>query len=472
MMSDIQFNVTLNDPFNYDISGIVWDAVHRWESIITTKASHISSMNLAIDISSLDVNVLGSASPTGYFSDSNQNGSWDAGEPLVITGGNITFNESAIVDLRDSLRDDGNSTLYYVVLHEIGHVLGIGTLWSYFDSLTETYVDVSDNNLNKILYTGTNAVREYRNYMQNQSLVGLPIEDDGGSGTAGGHPEEGFEWGTSLNNRFIDGMLHDGLNDELMSGWSEGGTVVMPLSRITIGFLDDMGFGVDYSQADTYMGYSALSFEAMGNVSGSNMVCFLQGMKLLCYDVESNEDRYLCIEDLKPGMLVVTHHHGYVPIDLIGYREVFNPGLASNTERTKNRLYACRGAGLGGGVGGLGVGGLGVGGLGVGGVGLGDLVITGCHSLLVDSLTMPEMNAMRSECDGKLYQTDDKYRLMAYAATNHTEIYDYEGRAVIWHLALKHEDRYMNYGVYANGVLVETCSRRMLEEYSEMTFVA
>lgn len=465
-MSDIQFNVTINDPFNYDISGIVWDAVHRWESIITTKASHIVSMNLAIDISSLPVNVLGSASPTGYITDLNGNYVWDTGEPINVTGGNITFNESAIEGMRDSLRDDGNSTLYYVVLHEIGHVLGIGTLWSYFDSLTETYVDLSDNNLNKILYTGTNAVREYRNYMKNQSLVGLPIEDDGGSGTAGGHPEEGFEWGTSLNNRFIDGMLHDGLNDELMSGWSEGGTVVMPLSRITIGFLDDMGFGVDYTQADTYMGYSALSFEAMGNVGGSNMVCFLQGMKLLCYDVESNEDRYLCIEDLKPGMLVVTHHHGYVPIDLIGYREVFNPGLASNTERTKNRLYACRGAGLVGG-------GLGVGGLGVGGcVGLGDLVITGCHSLLVDSLTMPEMNAMRSECDGKLYQTDDKYRLMAYAATNHTEIYDYEGQAVIWHLALKHEDRYMNYGVYANGVLVETCSRRMLEEYSEMTFVA
>lgn len=456
-MSDIQFNVTLNDPFNYDISGIVWDAVHRWDSIITTNASHVVSMNLNIDISSLPVNVLGSASPAGYFSNLNGN--------LIITGGNITFNESAIVDMRDSLRDDGNSTLYYVVLHEIGHVLGIGTLWSYyhslpFDSLTETYVDVSDNNLNKILYTGTNVVREYRNYMQNQSLIGLPIEDDGGSGTAGGHPEEGFEWGTSLNNRFIDGMLHDGLNDELMSGWSEGGTVVMPLSRITIGFLDDMGFGVDYTQADTYMGMSALSFEAMGNVGGSNMVCFLQGMKLLCYDVESNEDRYLCIEDLKPGMLVVTHHHGYVPIDLIGYREVFNPGLASNTERTKNRLYVYRGAGLVGG------------GLGGGCVGIGDLVITGCHSLLVDSLTMPEMNAMRSECDGKLYQTDDKYRLMAYAATNHTEIYDYDGQAVIWHLALKHEDRYMNYGVYANGVLVETCSRRMLEEYSEMTFVA
>ena len=56
-MSDIQFNVTLNDPFNYDISGIVWDAVHRWESIITTNASHISSMNLNIDISSLDTGV-------------------------------------------------------------------------------------------------------------------------------------------------------------------------------------------------------------------------------------------------------------------------------------------------------------------------------------------------------------------------------------------------------------------------------
>jgi hypothetical protein len=46
-----------------------------------------------------------------------------------------------------------------------------------------------------------------------------------------------------------------------------------------------------------------------------------------------------------------------------------------------------------------------------------------------------------------------------------------EGVFPIWHLALDHEDERMNYGVYANGLLVETTSKRMLREYSGMKLV-
>ena len=43
---------------------------------------------------------------------------------------------------------------------------------------------------------GTNAVHEYKSYYQaiggdSINLYGIPVEDDGGGGTAGGHPEEG-----------------------------------------------------------------------------------------------------------------------------------------------------------------------------------------------------------------------------------------------------------------------------------------
>jgi len=38
----------------------------------------------------------------------------------------------------------------------------------------------------------------------------------------------------------------------------------------------------------------------------------------------------------------------------------------------------------------------------------------------------------------------------------------------IYHLALKHRDIYMNYGIYANGLLVESCSERNLRYLSNM----
>jgi hypothetical protein len=38
-------------------------------------------------------------------------------------------------------------------------------------------------------------------------------------------------------------------------------------------------------------------------------------------------------------------------------------------------------------------------------------------------------------------------------------------------LALENNNYYMNYGVYANGLLVETCSKRYIKELSNMTII-
>ena len=35
-------------------------------------------------------------------------------------------------------------------------------------------------------------------------------------------------------------------------------------------------------------------------------------------------------------------------------------------------------------------------------------------------------------------------------------------------ILIEHENYYMNYGIYANGLIVETCSKRYLKEYSGM----
>ena len=458
------FNITINDPYNYNIETIINDAVAKWDSIIVALPDYVISMNVSVNIEDLSDSVLGNAYPTGTYTDYDGDSVVDSGENLNVTGGVITFNESRIVEMRDTLRLDGNSTLYFVMLHEMGHVLGIGVWWNYFQ-LVESRVE--SDGFSRQYYNGIHAVREYRNYMNDTGgvLVGLPIEDNGGSGTVGSHPEEGDQTSggavVSTDNRVVDSRLHSGLDHELMTGWADGGDVILPLSRISIGFLHDMGFTVDYTQADTYLGFDAFSFETGDGMNGSgDLVCFLEGTKILCFDDSLAKDCYVPIESLKPGMLVITHKHGYVPIEMIGYRSFQNPGLRQNSLRTKNRLYVCNEVCYAGTVGRSGS---------FDGV-MGSLVMTGCHSLLVDRLSEDEMVDMRQECDGRLLQTDDKYRLMSYMSSD-CQIYDHEGKVVIWHLVLRHMDVFMNYGIYANGILVESCSRRMMEDYSDMCLI-
>ena len=59
------------------------------------------------------------------------------------------------------------------------------------------------------------------------------------------------------------------------------------------------------------------------------------------------------------------------------------------------------------------------------------------------------------------------YRLPA-CVHKRTSVYEKEGNYEIYHLALENENYYNNYGIWANGLLVETCSKRYLKELSGM----
>ena len=63
-----------------------------------------------------------------------------------------------------------------------------------------------------------------------------------------------------------------------------------------------------------------------------------------------------------------------------------------------------------------------------------------------------------------MFVTDGKYRLPA-CVDERTQIYEKPGDYMVYNFALEHEDFYMNYGVYANGLLVESSSKRFLEDY-------
>lgn len=56
----------------------------------------------------------------------------------------------------------------------------------------------------------------------------------------------------------------------------------------------------------------------------------------------------------------------------------------------------------------------------------------------------------------------EKYRLMAMCDSR-TKPYADISESKIWHICLEHYDKEMNYGIYANGLLVESCCERNID---------
>jgi len=119
---------------------------------------------------------------------------------------------------------ESSGDLVNVILHEMGHVIGIGTIWG--------NLGLVQNAGDEIHFTGTQAVAEYQSIF-NTSDNFVPVQTDGGPGTAGGHWDE------------------DVFANELMTGFLDGG-VTNPISRITVGALADMGYQVNLNAADPY----------------------------------------------------------------------------------------------------------------------------------------------------------------------------------------------------------------------------
>lgn len=214
--SATEFNIQLNYSGDNAYLDEFQNAIAIWESIITGDLSDrvldgeiIDDLLIDATIEAIDGegNILGSAGPRNL-----------RGENLLPFKGEMRFDEADIANI------DAQGTLQAVIIHEIGHVLGIGTLWG------PNWIGLVDDDFR---YTGENALAEY------QALTAAdndfaPVEEDFGPGTQGGH------WDETL------------FNAELMTGFVEGGGTAMPLSRVTVGALEDLGYQVDYTPADPF----------------------------------------------------------------------------------------------------------------------------------------------------------------------------------------------------------------------------
>jgi len=222
------------------------DAAAYWNSVITgydlmydaggNELAH--GLTITATLYSGEVGgVLGSAGPltVTYYDDSptSPNPSYAL---LYATTGSMQFDSLDV----DSLI--ANNTFYGVVLHEMAHVLGIGTLWTYNNNLNGTIYPLYTEDSGQ--YTGPNGLAAWQAEFGQTSATYVPVELEGGEGTANAHWDEIsgglFDTGITSNLTGLD-MSH-----ELMTGWSSDTFFV---STLTLGALDDLGYTVDYSKA-------------------------------------------------------------------------------------------------------------------------------------------------------------------------------------------------------------------------------
>ena len=127
-------------------------------------------------------------------------------------------------DTADLAAMQADGTLVDVITHEMGHVIGIGTVWAQKKLLAGA------GGANPT-FKGTNAKREYGT-LRGTGPTAVPVENTGGPGTRDSH------WRESV------------FKNELMSGFIAAPN--NPISRLTVASLQDLGYVVDLTKAEPY----------------------------------------------------------------------------------------------------------------------------------------------------------------------------------------------------------------------------
>ncbi len=94
------------------------------------------------------------------------------------------------------------------------------------------------------------------------------------------------------------------------------------------------------------------------------------------------------------------------------------------------------------------------------------LYVTGGHSILVDEISIDEMNEQQ-----KIWieteKIEDKYLLLSCVNKLFERKYCNNNNEYIYHILLENDDIYKHYGIYINGILSESISEYMFNKYAK-----
>lgn len=207
--------------FEGDVTGerraVFERSAQRWDQVVNTgfdpidvNGDILTGVRIDVSIQPIDGanGVLGQAGPTILRQ----------GSELPLAG-IMEFDQADVASLeaRGSFED--------VILHEMAHVLGFGTLWSRKNLLQGT--GTMDPR-----FVGSSASREFAG-LDSQGGSAVPVSNTGGAGTRESHWRE-----------LVFG-------DELLTGFLSGNE--RPLSRLSVASFEDLGYEVDYSSADPFV---------------------------------------------------------------------------------------------------------------------------------------------------------------------------------------------------------------------------
>lgn len=240
--SDFHVEFVYLSPVSPEVRAVFEGAGRRWEEVIVgdvpdvdfsgfpvmacpfegfpVVTDEIDDLRVYVDVSYIDGpgGILGAATPCLLRS---------------ITGHPVTA--FIQIDSGDIAELFGSGDLDATILHELGHTLGIGTLWGPdgFDLLRNPSIGMPAGSVDTH-FAGAQA-RAAFDAVGGASYPGLkvPVETSGGAGTADGH------WRESV------------MHAELMTGWLNSGGD-NPLSAVTVRSLADVGYVVAPHAADEY----------------------------------------------------------------------------------------------------------------------------------------------------------------------------------------------------------------------------
>ena len=207
-------DVVFEYPFTPAQRDVIMRAARRWESVITGDLRDINDKDF---LGYFGLDPIDDLQLTVYAEDIPGGVSGYGGPRLYKLDGRLVRDLPFVgtVTLDIGILDD--PALYTITLHEIGHVLGIGSIWP--SNIQDKETDPH--------FPGTRCVAAF-NASGGHGYTGgkVPVEDDFG------------HWRESV------------LDSEIMTPvYSRDNN---PLSRITIQALADLGYQVDVTQADPY----------------------------------------------------------------------------------------------------------------------------------------------------------------------------------------------------------------------------
>jgi len=310
--------------------------------------------------------------------------------------------------------NDGTNTLFITATSQLQSILNVCSPYIAFDNNGNCYIT---NTLSQVLKFDNNGDLINATFINNVRLKNILFYNNN-------------LYFTSTTNQINQYDLNGNL---ITNNFASGG-------------YSYIGGGMAFDSTGNFYVSNETNGGGAGNVTINIIVtppypCFKEDTKIL------TDKGYKYIQDLRKGDLVKTLLHDYKAINNIGKKEIYHHALQ---KRIKDQLYKCSQSEYS--------------------EIFEPLIITGCHSILVNDFVSEEQKQKVIEVNGNTYVTDCKYRLPACADLR-ASVYENQGTYTIYHLALENDDYYMNYGIYANGLLVETCSKRYLKELSNMTLI-